>query len=339
MRDALVADLATGASAELLTLESGAGDRLPPAGCVTRWRDQRHSEREDFEQAARWADLTVIIAPEFAGILAARHDWAKAAGARVVGCSRQLIDLASDKHRTAQHLAQRGVKVPCGQLLAGGEPLPRDFSYPAVLKPVDGAGSLDVRLLEGPDDLAAVPPAGQAWRLERFCPGMAASVALLCGPGGARALPACRQLLGSVHAASVHAGSVHAGSVHAGSADSADIQIAPFTYCGGQLPLMPALDTRAQRLAEEAVATLEEACGWLGIDLVLGNDPDGADDVVVEINPRLTTSYLGLRRLACGNLASGLLAVAQGQPAELSFRSEPLQFAPDGCITQLEIEN
>ena len=36
---------------------------------------------------------------------------------------------------------------------------------------------------------------------------------------------------------------------------------------------------------------------------MLGDDPAGADDVVIEINPRLTTSYLGLRRLARDNLA------------------------------------
>jgi hypothetical protein len=153
--------------------------------------------------------------------------------------------------------------------------------------------------------------------LEHFCTGMAASVALLCGPNHVEVLPACRQLLTGVAAAPA----------------------SPFAYRGGELPLPPALDDRARRLGRQVAATLgagtpDGPLGWLGIDLVLGDDPAGADDVVIEINPRLTTSYLGLRRLACGNLAAALLAVADGTPSGLSFQTEPLQFAPDGSVTR-----
>jgi predicted ATP-grasp superfamily ATP-dependent carboligase len=34
--------------------------------------------------------------------------------------------------------------------------------------------------------------------------------------------------------------------------------------------------------------------GYVGIDLLL---PDGGDPLIVEINPRLTTSYVGYRRI------------------------------------------
>jgi hypothetical protein len=308
MRDALAADLEAIGSVEVLTLADGP------------------SEREAFAQAARLADATLIIAPEFGEILATRHRWAAAVGARVLGCNLKTVELAADKQQTAEHLARHGLNVPQGQFLAAGQPLPRDFGYPAVLKPIDGAGSLGIRWIEGPDDLAAAPPAGRGWRLERFCPGMAASVALLCGPNQVEALPACRQLLAGL----------------------ADLQ-APFAYRGGQLPLPPPLDARARRLGQQVAATLGAGTphgplGWLGVDLVLGVDPTGADDTaiddtviddtVIEINPRLTTSYLGLRRLARDNLAAALLAIARGQPARLSFRAEPLQFAADGCAIE-----
>jgi len=318
MRNALAADLEAIGSVEVLTIANG----LP--------------EREAFAEAARLADATLIIAPEFGEILATRHRWAAAVGARVLGCNLKTVELATDKQRTAEHLARHGLNVPQGQFLAAGQPLPRDFGYPAVLKPIDGAGSLGIRWLEGSDDLAAAPPdaappdtvppaaappAGRGWRLERFCPGMAASVALLCGPNQVEALPACRQLL-------------------AGLADHQ----APFAYRGGQLPLPPPLDARARRLGQRVAATLGAGTphgpvGWLGVDLVLGLNPTGADDTaiddtVIEINPRLTTSYLGLRRLARDNLAAALLAIASGQPARLSFRAEPLQFAADGCAIE-----
>ena len=67
--------------------------------------------------------------------------------------------------------------------------------------------------------------------------------------------------------------------------------------------------------------------GYLGIDLVLGQAVDGSEDVVIEINPRMTTSYIGLRQAATGNLARAMLNVAAGHTAELSFRAEPLRFS------------
>ncbi len=321
MRNALATDLAAGGMAEVLILRDRRFGPNPPAACKAWHCDDWPSERDAFQAAARWAEATAIIAPEFAGILAARHDWAAAVGAVVLGASRSLVELAADKQRTAEHLAKRGVRVPQGRLLAAGDPLPRDFTYPAVLKPVDGAGSLDVRWLTGPDDLVVLPPTGRAWRLERFCPGLAASVALLCGPAGVTALPGCRQLLGD-------AGPTDFGPRSCG--------VPSFAYRGGLVPLAPPLDERARHLARQAAATLEGACGWLGIDLVLGDDPGGGNDTVIEINPRLTTSYLGLRALAHNNLGVALLAAVRGEPAPLSLAAEPLQFAPDGRITRLQ---
>ena len=333
MQRALVADLEATGSVEVLTL------------------DDRPCEREAFQRAAGRADATLIIAPEFDEILADRHRWAAAVGARVLGSDLETVELAADKQRTAEHLGGHGLKVPHGQFLAAGRPLPRDFGYPAVLKPIDGAGSLGIRWISGPDDLLSVrkppgtvpilrsprskmglsPSPGRGWRLERFCPGMAASVALLCGPNQVEALPACRQFLAGAAEAQRPSRQFLAGVTE----DPAS----PFAYRGGQLPLPPPLDARARRLGLAVAATLGRGTsrgplGWMGIDLVLGSDPAGADDVVIEINPRLTTSYLGLRRLARGNLAAALLAVAHGEPARLSFHTEPLQFAPDGRVTK-----
>jgi predicted ATP-grasp superfamily ATP-dependent carboligase len=86
-----------------------------------------------------------------------------------------------------------------------------------------------------------------------------------------------------------------------------------FRYCGGQLPLPEPPDDRARRLALAAVRTLPKPQGYLGVDLVLGDDPQGHGDAIIEINPRLTTSYVGLRALARENLAGAMLAVARGQ--------------------------
>ena len=84
-----------------------------------------------------------------------------------------------------------------------------------------------------------------------------------------------------------------------------------------------------------AIEALPEPTGYLGIDLVLGPDPGGADDVVIEINPRLTTSYVGLRAAAAEgvNLAAAMLDVRLGRRPWLSFQPVGLQFDPDGRVT------
>ena len=156
------------------------------------------------------------------------------------------------------------------------------------------------------------------------------SVAFLCGPAGALPLVPCRQML---------------------SNDGR------FEYQGGELPLAEAqvrrdsratagrgagcqpaphrsLAARATNLASRAVASLPDAHGYLGVDLVLGEDLSGREDVVVEINPRLTTSYVGLRAaLRPGtNLADAMLLAASGGSPQLSFGPDRVQFTSNGSI-------
>ncbi len=50
--------------------------------------------------------------------------------------------------------------------------------------------------------------------------------------------------------------------------------------------------------------------GFVGLDLLLGDCV--SEDCVIEINPRLTTSYVGLRRMIHGNLAARLFDLETG---------------------------
>ena len=76
-------------------------------------------------------------------------------------------------------------------------------------------------------------------------------------------------------------------------------------------------------------------CGYVGIDLVLGDKSTGFRNAVIEINPRVTTSYIGLRRLATFNIMEALLALASGEQVrvpEWNFRSGGVHFRGDGTI-------
>lgn len=287
---------------ENLELHLLADSRLAPfwpAGCRVHSVDCRADERRLLCSLAANSDITLVIAPEFDDLLGARCRWAANAGGNLLTPDDRYVALAANKHELAEHLQAAGLPVPPSVVLSGDEPPPDDFPFPAVLKPCDGAGSLDVRLLATAADLTEFRSARQTWRLEAFQPGIPVSIALLCGPIQTLALQPGRQLL------------------------STDGQ---FRYLGSQWPLAEGQRARAGRLAARVASAMPATRGYVGIDLVLGEAPDGSNDVVIEVNPRLTTSYVGLRQLATTNLAEAMLRVATGQTTTVAWRDPPITY-------------
>jgi predicted ATP-grasp superfamily ATP-dependent carboligase len=262
------------------------------------------SQRDEFDQHAASADATLLVAPEFDNILSKAARQVELCGGRLISPSSEFIQIAASKHRTAERLASAGVNAPQGIVLEPDELLPKDFAYPAVIKPLHGAGSQDTYLVSGPRD--APPPYAWPRRLERFIPGLPASVAFVCGSAGRAALAPCKQRL---------------------SDDGR------FRYLGGELPLAAGLAERAVRLGERALAAMPIATGYVGVDIALGRDPYGSEDAVIEINPRLTTSYVGIRAATKTNLAAAMLAAAQGEAVPMAFDSKPLEFDAEGNVS------
>jgi tyramine---L-glutamate ligase len=304
MLSAIVTDFAAIPEIEVTTLfaanrEAGHFRELCSAVVASNPRDRAIA----FGRLASAADWTLVIAPELGGTLATRCRSVLAVGGRLLGPPIDLIELLSDKHQTAEFLASRGVPVCRGIRLDAG-PLDRprlaDFPFPAVVKPLDSCGSIGMRRVTCIDDVGA---SGEPRRLEQYVEGRAASVAAICGPAACHLLPPCAQRL---------------------SGDG------KFVYLGGSVPIAPALAARATALARRAIEALPGRFGYIGVDLVLGDAANGQDDVVIEINPRLTTSYVGLRRLAKSNLAQAMLDAAVGRRVDaLSFRPGRVEF--DGC--------
>jgi len=303
MIGALAADLVRIDGSRVTVLRDPRVLQLVVPGCEMIDVQSSVSHWDEFERLASSADGTVLIAPEFDRILLTAARRVVACGGRLLTPSPDFICIAADKHETCQRLAAAGVPVPDGVVLEPEERLPADFTYPAVLKPVDGAGSQDTLLVASPHD--EPPPYAWPRRLERFLPGLAASVSLLCGPTGRLSLAPCRQRI----------------------SDDGRLR-----YLGGELPLSPGLAGRATALADRAIAALPPTSGYVGVDLLLGQDPHGSEDFVIEVNPRLTTSYAGLRAAAQSNLAEAMMRIAHGESATVSFDQRPLEFDVDGHV-------
>jgi predicted ATP-grasp superfamily ATP-dependent carboligase len=304
MRDALASDFA--ALAEVAQVRVLHDVRLSPPDIDKLETVEIHSAAEEWEllgASAAAADVVVLIAPEFSGLLLKRVLLVEQVGAPLFSPGADFVRLATDKSATANYLAAKGIRVPRGMTLRQRVPERIDLEFPAVLKPNDGAGSTGVRRMREQGEFREVDlTQAERWRLEELVPGVPASVALLAGPRGVIPLQPCSQNL---------------------SDDGR------FIYLGGVTPLPSPLSERAARLALQVAEALPQTRGFFGIDMVLGSAENGAEDFVVEINPRLTTSYLGLRRACKQNLARAMLQCVRGGPVALSYRAEQVDFTPE----------
>ena len=108
------------------------------------------------------------------------------------------------------------------------------------------------------------------------------------------------------------------------------LQTGSFAYQGGQVLADGPLSRRAIHLGDQVARAMPYDYGYIGVDLVLGKAANGSEDYVVEINPRMTTSYVGLRASTDTNLAQLMLYPDNNH--DLRFSLRPLEFRSDGTV-------
>lgn len=305
MQAAIVTDLARSDSVDVITTWD---DRFPPPQVPTDVVVNRvasvNAERELFFELARTAEATLVIAPEFENRLLERRQWVTEADGNWLGCDAEAIAICSDKLRTARVLESHGLPIVPTSLIET-EQLP-PWSWPVVVKPRDGAGSVNVRRIE------SLPSWQEILRSrtdEEFCPpelvqpfvdGEAISVGAIVSRGGSlNVFPVATQELTN------------------------DGQ---FAYTGGQVPAAGTNVVQAdiERLVARIHTAIPGLGGYFGVDLIAGDN----GVTIIEINPRLTTSYLGYRQLTTENLAARWLATTDLPP--IAWNAESVRFEPTG---------
>lgn len=273
-------------------------------------------ERRQFDRLAKSSDATLVIAPETDGHLVRRVRRVESLGTRTLNCSSDAIELCGDKLRLAGHLERCELATiptaPADWSLHQPPPSPHEAW---VIKPRDGAGSWLTFRIQGSsrDEWHRAARAYEQARvphkalIQPFVAGQPLSVGCLGHSGGeVEVFPIARQRLSN-----------------------------DFEYLGGSIPadIPDASETEIRNLVHSACATIPGLSGYIGFDLLLP-EADPSKPLIVEINPRLTTSYVGYRLLSTNNLAERWLRLAglipNSNPSPPAWPSARIEFDSNG---------
>lgn len=301
MRDALLADLSDIKGIEIVTtydvrLGLAVDSALMPsieATCIDSDMDAMTIWRELLQTC----DAALLIAPETDQLLSQLTSMLAASnGIKNLGCSLLAVDIASNKYDTCRLLQSANIlTIPTYSVSEFLQPDLQQSLLAAsayIVKPIDGAGCMATLYF---NDVAAVNAhlngdAGQAYQsktspqstaspqiVQPYQSGIPASLTMLCKQGQAWLLSCNQQNIIINH----------------------DASPASIEYRGGQVNGLNHQQTALTQLAQSIAAAMPGLNGYVGVDVII----EDAHIYVVEINPRITTSYIGLREsLGCNPL-------------------------------------
>ena len=275
----------------------------PTVGQAVHRLDPAQNIREQWQAVYKTCDATIVIAPESDNILLELEAWCAAVGIRTCNSDAHFIQHSGDKWLTAQHLHAHRLPHPDTQLLSQWNSTSRPHDTTWVVKARDGVGCEGMQRLTV-DQLRALQREsmqhndGDRWIVQPWLSGTAFSrTAIVDCHGHFHWLPVMRQLL-------------HVDTT--------------VTYRGGSLVLDDCLtDQQADHLQRAILALPGQPRGWIGVDFLLD---DSHQLTVIEINPRLTTSFVGLSQACDVSLAALIVRAVIGLHVEAPRHWRSLNF-------------
>jgi len=241
---------------------------------------------------AKVNDAAYVIAPETGKYLPSMVKLIEETGKVALNCESKVISKVTDKALLYTELEKNGFSVPKTLVLKKDEDIKqskqsiiRELTYPLIFKPSDGVGANGLSIIEDEKQIEKalskinLESANDHFIVQEFIRGEPASVSVLST--GKKALGIC----------------LNKQNVKVSGPDQSS------SYDGGMVPFEHPLKDAALDLAEKAVESFPGLRGYVGVDIVLSEDAA----FVLDVNPRLTTSYVGLRRVVNINIAEALI--------------------------------
>lgn len=288
MRDALLADLIELDGYEIVTTHDA---RLAASPSVKSSLQVDSNFEDSFKSMLTQVDLVWLIAPESNGTLLKLSEMCYEADVIFLGCEFDSTLIGTSKSLAYEALQEAKIfTIPT----IAGEDFVLDTAFTEaksiqtlshslwVAKPEDGAGCEGIKTF---DDL----PKLMAWLkkddrylnyiVQPYQQGIAASFSMICRAGNGWLLSCNKQNISP-------------------NADT-------FNLSRITVNAMQAYWQRFETLARKVAKMLPDAAGYIGVDVIV--DVENDKIYVVEINPRLTTSYVGLREAIGHNPAKIIL--------------------------------
>ncbi len=226
-------------------------------------------------------DAVFIIAPESEDVLFNLTLMAEQSDCYVLGCSYESVRITSSKLQTADLLLKN--KIPYIETSALEDKTVRESQNGWVIKSDDGVGAEDCYFCADIDELDKLKTLIniENFVIQEYIPGVPASLSMICCQGKAQLLACNKQIFSFDNGKGELKGLVVNGMLE---------QWGPFN-----------------KIAENIARTDIGLWGYIGVDLIVTE----TGPVVVEINPRLTTSYVGLRESLALNPAELIVSIWQ----------------------------
>jgi len=242
-------------------------------------------------------DSCLVIAPEEEFILFKITELVEKKGLKVIGSASEAVRKCSDKYEMYESLKDKVPIIETEKVFFNDID---DYEYPQskkkVVKPVDGVSCSGVKVVNNLGEFKAAAYKIQTrmpyFVVQDFIEGTSVSVSLLSN--GKEALPL--------------------------SLNCQKIQIEghEIDYRGGQVPLNHELEQEAKNIAKKAVESIKGLKGYIGVDMILGDDV-----YLVEINSRITTSYVALKEILDLNLGEAILNSVNGHlPSKINLKGK-----------------
>lgn len=215
---------------------------------------------KQIQTIARNVDMTWVVAPESEGILASIMHSLELENSSVVNCSVDAIRIAGDKYNCANAMQAAG--LPIIPSLAYTEL--NDYDGDVVVKPRFGAGGESLRICRNGKKAMTYIDEQEKWLVQPYIRGEHRSLSLLCWQGQAKILTCNIQQFSGLPEPRLSRCIVNAFLA----------------------------TSELISLSEQIAKAFPELSGYVGVDYI--ETENGC--VIVEINPRLTTSYIGLAK-------------------------------------------